>query len=51
MGGILATSLLLSGRQVSDAVRRRAVANGVHLLAAAEVKGVTAYLKSWMSGR
>jgi hypothetical protein len=48
VGGITGSSLLLSARPVNDDVRRRAGANGVRLLAGADVKDLVGYLKSWM---
>lgn len=48
LGGIMSRSLLLSARDVSQELRRRAKENGVDVLAAAEVKGLVEYLREWM---
>jgi len=48
VGGITASSLLLSAQPLAGEVRRRATTNGVSLLAAAEVRDLVGFLRNWM---
>ena len=48
-GGIMSRSLLLSARPVGPEALRRAQENGVDILAGADVKKLTEYLREWMA--
>jgi Holliday junction resolvase len=48
LGGIMSGSLLLSAREISPEVRARAQESNVEVLAAADVGGLTDYLRRWM---